>query len=64
MSVEQVTVRIRAEFDEVPGLVLTLPQASKFFGLDHEMTQSVIDRLVDSSFLRKTRDGALVRSTR
>jgi hypothetical protein len=48
MSVEQVTARIRAEFDEVPGLVLTVPQASKFFGLDHEMTQSVIERLVDS----------------
>ena len=63
MSVEQVTARIRAEFDEVPGLVLTVPQASKFFGLDHEMTQSVIERLVDSSFLGKTRNGALVRST-
>lgn len=64
MSVEQVTARIRAEFEEVPGLVLTVSQASKFFHLDHETTQSVISQLVDSSFLRKTRNGALVRSTR
>ena len=64
MSVEQVTERIRAEFDEMPGLALTVPQASRFFGLNHEMTQSAMDRLVGASFLRKTRDGSLVRSTR
>ncbi len=64
MNVERVTERIRAEFDEMPGLVLTLPQASRFFGLDHEMTQSVIDRLVGAAYLKKTSDGSLVRSTR
>lgn len=64
MNVEKVTERIRAEFDEMPGLVLTLPQASRFFGLDHEMTQSVIDRLVRAAYLKKTSDGSLVRSTR
>ena len=34
------------------------------FGLDHEMTQSVIDRLVGAAYLKKTSDGSLVRSTR
>ena len=64
MNVERVTERVRAEFDEMPGLILTMPQASKFFGLDHEMTQSVIGRLVGSAYLKKTSDGSLVRSTR
>ncbi|MFN7915099.1 MAG: hypothetical protein U0Q55_07145 [Vicinamibacterales bacterium] len=64
MNVERVTERVRAEFDEMPGLILTMPQASKFFGLDHEMTQSVIERLVGSAYLKKTSDGSLVRSTR
>ena len=64
MNVETITARVRAEFDEMPGLVLTVPQASRFFGLDHEMTQSVIERLVGSAYLRKTTEGALMRTTR
>jgi hypothetical protein len=63
MNVESVTERVRAEFDEMPGLVLTVRQASRFFGLDQETAQSVIDRLVGSAYLRKTGDGSLVRST-
>jgi hypothetical protein len=64
MNVEKIAERIRAEFDEMPGLVLTMPQASRFFGLDHDVTRSVIDRLVGSAYLRKTTDGSVVRSTR
>jgi len=64
MNVEKLTARVRAEFDEMPGLALTVPQASRFFGLDHEMTESVIERLVSADYLRKTRAGTLVRSTR
>jgi hypothetical protein len=64
MNVEKVAERIRAEFDEMPGLVLTMPQASRFFGLDQELTRSVIERLVGSAYLRKTRDGAVARTTR
>ena len=36
MTVENVAERIRAEFEEMPGLVLTMPQASRFFGLDQD----------------------------
>ncbi len=64
MNVERVTERIRAEFDEMPGMVLTVRQASRFFGLDEAMTQSVIDRLVTAAYLRRTRDGSLVRAAR
>ena len=52
MNVENVVERIRAEFEEMPGLVLTMPQASRFFGLDQDVTRSVVERLV-----KWTRDG-------
>ncbi|MGC4084531.1 MAG: hypothetical protein QM736_21045 [Vicinamibacterales bacterium] len=64
MNVENVTERVRAEFEGMPGLVLTMPQASRFFGLDRETTESVIDRLVGVAYLRKTSNGSVVRSTR
>ena len=64
MNVDTVAERIRAEFNEMPELMLTPAQASRFFGLDQEMTQSVIDRLVGAEYLRRTRDGSLVKATR
>ena len=33
MNVEKLAERVRAEFDEMPELVLTLQQASRLFGL-------------------------------
>jgi hypothetical protein len=62
MSVEKLAERIRAEFDEMPELVLTLQQASRFFGLDYEMTRSVMERLVGTAHLRWTSGGALARA--
>ena len=61
MNVELLADRVRAEFDEAPGLVLTMPQAAKFFGLDQEVTRWVMERLVGASYLRRTRTGALTR---
>ena len=62
MNVERVVERIRAEFEEMPGLVLTMPQASRFFGIDKDLTRSVLDKLVSSAYLRWTRDGAVART--
>ena len=62
MDVENVVERIRAEFEEMPGLVLTMPQASRFFGIDQDLTRSVMDRLVSSAYLRWTRSGAVART--
>ena len=59
MNVEKLVERIRAEFDEMPGMVLTVPQASKFFGVDQELMRSVTERLVASEHLRMTRDGEI-----
>jgi len=59
MNVEKLVERIRAEFDEMPGMVLTVPQASKFFGVDQELMRSVTERLVASEHLRLTRGGEI-----
>ena len=62
MDVENVVERIRAEFEEMPGLILTMPQASRFFGIDQDLTRSVMDRLVSSAYLRWTSGGAVART--
>jgi hypothetical protein len=53
--------RVRAEFNEMPGLRLTPAQASRLLGLDNRSCQRVIRALVNSEFLRWTPDGSVVR---
>jgi len=54
--------RIRAEFLEMPGLRLTLTQASRLWGLDERACRHIVDVLVASSFLRWTPSGAFARA--
>ena len=63
MNVETVMSRIRGEFEEMPGLVLTMAPATRFFGLDPDTTPPAIDRLLRTSYLRLTRDGSLTRAS-
>lgn len=53
---------IRAEYQELPGLCLTLPQARRFWGLDETVSTALFAALVDTGFLRQTRTGAFVRT--
>jgi hypothetical protein len=53
--------RIRAEFLEMPGLRLSVAQASRLWGLDESACRHVIDVLVGSSFLKWTPGGLLIR---
>ena len=55
--------RIRSEFLEMPGLRLTVVQASRLWGLDEESCRRVIDALVGSSFLRWTSPGMIARAS-
>ena len=54
--------RIRSEFLEMPGLRLTVTQASRLWGLDEGSCRHVIDVLIGSSFLRWTPGGAVART--
>jgi hypothetical protein len=44
--------RIEAEFREMPGLTLTLPQAARLFSLDLDRCERVLDALVHGGLLR------------
>ena len=56
--------RIRAEYLEMPGLSLTSLQAQRFWGLDAEACCRLLDTLIQSGFLRRTTQGAYVRTGR
>jgi hypothetical protein len=64
MDLHRLVHRVRSEFNEMPGLQLTLPQAARLWGLDHEASRLVIDALVERSFLRWTARGTVVRVDR
>lgn len=53
--------RARQEFLEMPGLRLTVPQASRLWHLDPPVCVAVLDALVNSTFLRRVSGGAVVR---
>lgn len=53
--------RIRSEFIEMPGLKLTVPQALRLWGVDQLTCEAVVEKLTQSNFLTRTRDGAIVR---
>ncbi|RPJ79122.1 MAG: hypothetical protein EHM13_13790 [Acidobacteria bacterium] len=52
--------RVRAEFLEMPGLKLTVPQAQRLWGVDRSTCEALIEELTASRFLARTRDGAVV----
>jgi hypothetical protein len=62
MDIHRLAHRVKNEFIEMPGLQLTLPQASRLWGLDHEASRLVIDALVDVRFLRWTPQGTVIRA--
>jgi hypothetical protein len=45
----------------MPGLRLTASQARRLWGLDNVSCEALLDALVDSMFLSRTRDGAFMR---
>ena len=61
MELEAVLRRVRGEFVEMPGLRLTPAQATRLWGLEWDACHAVINALIDSSFLRRTTSGAIVR---
>lgn len=52
-----VVQRIRAEYVEMPGLTLTLPQAARLFGVNRRESQCVLSELMACGFLRRDANG-------
>ncbi|HXD20324.1 MAG TPA: hypothetical protein VN654_25085 [Vicinamibacterales bacterium] len=53
---------VRAEYLEVPGLDLTREQVRRLWGLDQQTCDSLLAALVESRFLKRTRDNRYLRA--
>ena len=53
--------RIRGEYLEMPGLRLSLEQATRLWALDRSVCGAVLDSLVGANFLQRDRDGRYMR---
>jgi hypothetical protein len=62
MSFSHAVDRVRAHFDEMPGLELTVPQTVRLVGFGVDDCRYVIDALVDVGFLRWTARRTIVRT--
>ena len=62
MELEQLVVRVRSEFTEMPGLCLTMEQAIRLWGVDASQFQAVVDELVRTAFLARTTREAVVQA--
>jgi hypothetical protein len=62
MDTDALLIRIRSEFNESPGMCLTLRQGARLWGIPPEECALVVERLVAEEFLRWTRNGELVRT--
>jgi len=52
--VRDITTRISGEYEEIRGLQLTLAQVARLFDTDPRTVETVLNRLVASSFLCHT----------
>jgi hypothetical protein len=56
-SAARLISQIRAEYDEMPCLRLTLPQAARFWSVDRDTCRAVLERLVVEGYLIEGRSG-------
>ena len=54
--------RIAAEFNEMPGLILSVQQASRLLGLDESACERILDGLERDGLLRRRRSGSYGRA--
>ena len=54
--------QILAEYAEMPGLSITLPQAQRLWAVDRDTCEEVLRRLVSRGKLRRTPRGRFVRA--
>ena len=60
-SGDQILLRIRGEYLEMPGLGLTLSQARRLWDLDERTCAQLLQSLTEQRFLCRREDGTYVR---
>lgn len=53
--------RVRSEFEEMPGLTLTLAQAGKLFGISSDACARIFSQLSEEGLLQPSRSGGYAR---
>jgi two-component system, cell cycle response regulator DivK len=61
---DTLVLRVRTDFHEMPGLMLTADQARRLWAIDTSICRAVLDQLVSEQFLIQGRDGAYRRHDR
>jgi hypothetical protein len=61
-AIRSLMERVQAEYVEMPGLSVTLPQAQRLWAVDQRTCAEVFSRLIRSGTLRMTTKGRFVRS--
>lgn len=64
MNLTTLVDRVRADFLEMPGLELTLPQAVRLWNLGVDDCQHALDVLADDGFLKWTPRRTVIRTGR
>jgi len=64
VNVDIVARRVLAEFEEMPGMALSVRQASRLFGLEEAVCRRVLDALIDLAYLRETPSGVVTLGSR
>jgi hypothetical protein len=54
MNIDHLAVRIHSEFQQLPGLTLTLPQAQRLWGLPPDVCDRVVDVLIGRAVLKRS----------
>jgi hypothetical protein len=49
-----ITQRVQAEYVEMPGLCLTLAQASRLLGVERQTCHAILRSFVETGFLRES----------
>lgn len=57
---EELTRRVRGEYDEMPGLSLTLTQAARLWHIEEPVCAAILDALTRENFLTRTPAGTYV----
>jgi hypothetical protein len=54
---DQLLLRVRGEYTEMPGLHLTVAEASRLWQVDRRVCEALLTRLVEEQFLMRTPKG-------
>ena len=61
-TIRDLTRRVQAEYAEMPGLSVTMPQAQRLLNIDRPTCSLVLNTLVKQGVLRRTAQGRYVRA--